>query len=261
MVMLHADLQRRGARQRVARRQIVGVQIVRDDSRLDAQETRQPLRGRDVRVVGGDVLEIADVRSGIGAVAEADADRVLQQRAAASTGCANGGDADRPRHVTSRPAQAATGAPAITRVTESSQNASMSRSCSRKIVGHRRQARDGVVVAIGERLVADVARRHHERPADAAQQQVMQRRVGKHQADQRRVRRHQARQRRMRTRPRQHDRPGHRRSAAIAPRPSGWRSRSAARRSATITANGFSSRRFSSRRRATVSSSVASQAR
>ena len=98
VVMLHADLERLGARQRVARRQVVGMQIVRDHSRRDARGSAsgdpRPQRTRRRRRV----VEIADVRSGIGAVAQADADRVLQQRAAGQHRRANGGrHADRSR--------------------------------------------------------------------------------------------------------------------------------------------------------------------
>ena len=45
------------------------------------------------------------------------------------------------------------------------------------------QPRHGVVVAERERLVADVARRHHQRPAEPRNQQVMQRRVRQHHPD------------------------------------------------------------------------------
>ena len=50
-------------------------------------------------------------------------------------------------------------------------------------VDQRAEPGDGVVVVVGDRLVAEVAARHHERPADAGQQQVVQRGVGQHQAE------------------------------------------------------------------------------
>ena len=57
------------------------------------------------------------------------------------------------------------------------------RSCTRNAsaIGASRSAR--VVVAIGDRLVASVAARHHQRAAGVREQQVVQRRVGQHHAE------------------------------------------------------------------------------
>ena len=58
------------------------MQIVRDDLGPDAQEPFQPLDGGDIGVVGGEVRQIADVRPDMRAVTGADAEGVLEQRAA-----------------------------------------------------------------------------------------------------------------------------------------------------------------------------------
>ena len=50
-------------------------------------------------------------------------------------------------------------------------------------VGDRGQPLERVVVAVGDRLVGDVAARHHERHADVGEQQVVQRRVRQHHAE------------------------------------------------------------------------------
>ena len=50
-------------------------------------------------------------------------------------------------------------------------------------VHERRQAGERVVVLVGDGLVAEVAARHHERPAHASQQQVVQRRVRQQHAE------------------------------------------------------------------------------
>ena len=51
------------------------------------------------------------------------------------------------------------------------------------VVGDAGQALARVVVAVGDRLVGDVAARHHERRRGVGSQQVVQRRVGQHHAE------------------------------------------------------------------------------
>jgi hypothetical protein len=50
-------------------------------------------------------------------------------------------------------------------------------------VGDAAQPRERVLVLVGDRLVGDVAARHHQRDADVGEQQVMQRRVREHHAE------------------------------------------------------------------------------
>ena len=52
-----------------------------------------------------------------------------------------------------------------------------------------RQPRDGILVLVRDRLVGDVAARHHQRLADVGEQQVVQRAVREHHAQLRRPRR------------------------------------------------------------------------
>ena len=95
----------------------------------------------------------------------ADAERVLQQRAAGQHR-----RVERRRHADrlaarSRASGAApTGAPAMTRATESSQRVSMSRSCSRNksAIAARRASASSLRYASGSSR--QVARRHHQRP-------------------------------------------------------------------------------------------------
>jgi len=63
-------------------------------------------------------------------------------------------------------------------------------------IGDRAEPRQRVVVEVGDGLVAEVARGHHQRPAELPQQEHMQRRVGQHHADGREAGRHGRRQRR-----------------------------------------------------------------
>ena len=121
-------------------------------------------------------------------------------------------------------------------------------------VGDRRQALQRLVVAIRERLLGEIAGRHHQRPPRLPHQQVMERRVRQQQADERVVGRHLGRQRRSLSR-RVASTIGRstdvsRRSLVVGQH--GQRARPA-RRSATMTANGFSSRRLRCRSRWTAS--------
>jgi hypothetical protein len=75
------------------------------------------------------------------------------------------------------------GAPATARTTESSVRVRIGRSCDEDVVGDAREALARVVVAVGDRLVGDVAARHHERRRGVGRQQVVQRRVGQHHAE------------------------------------------------------------------------------
>ena len=69
------------------------------------------------------------------------------------------------------------------RRTESSVRVWIGRSCSRNTSAIAGQALERVVVAVGDRLVGDVAAGHHERRARVGEQQVVQRRVGEHHAE------------------------------------------------------------------------------
>ena len=74
-------------------------------------------------------------------------------------------------------------------------------------VGDPAEALERVLVAVGDRLVGDVAAGHHERLARVRQQQVVKRRVGQHHAEVRRQRRRGVRHRRVRPAAHEHDRP------------------------------------------------------
>ena len=69
------------------------------------------------------------------------------------------------------------------RTTESSQRMWIGRSWVSSPSTSGPSRRDRVVVVVGDRLVAEVAARHHERPADAGQQQVVERAVGQEQPE------------------------------------------------------------------------------
>ena len=81
VMVLNGDRDRLAARKRVAGRKVIRMQIVRDHGRRDAQEPEHAVDRLDVALIRRVVVEIADMRSEVGVVANADAERVLQQRA------------------------------------------------------------------------------------------------------------------------------------------------------------------------------------
>ncbi len=74
-------------------------------------------------------------------------------------------------------------APRHARATESSQRMWIGRSWRQQPVGHRPEPGHCIGVVVGDRLVADVAARHDERPSNARQQQVVERAVRQHQPE------------------------------------------------------------------------------
>ena len=86
-------------------------------------------------------------------------------------------------HVAARAPQQQRRGRGTTRTTESSVRVWIGRSWSRNTSAMPRQPLERVVVVVGDRLVGDVAARHHERRAGVGEQQVVQRRVGQHHAE------------------------------------------------------------------------------
>ncbi len=93
------------------------------------------------------------------------------------------------------------------RATESSVRMWIGRSWTRKPSAIDVEALVGVVVAVGDRLVGDVAGREHEGLADVGEQHVVERGVGEHHAEVGRAGSHRPRHRRVRTPAGDHDRP------------------------------------------------------
>ena len=92
-------------------------------------------------------------------------------------------------HVPARAAQQHRRARRPPGATESSQRVTIARSWVRKRSAMSRSLPSASRVLEDDRLVGEVARGHHQRPVDLGEQQVVERRVGEHQADQRIVRR------------------------------------------------------------------------
>ena len=172
------------ALERVGGREVVGVQVVRHHRGHDVEEA---LEVRDALAEERErlrVAQVADVVADPGAPALGEAERALELGAAgrapgrgsrAGSASAPGTSPRERRRIVRRP-------PTI-RTTESSVRVWIGRSWRRMRVRDRRQPRGRVVVAIGDRLVADVAARQHQRLARVGEQQVVQRRVREHHAE------------------------------------------------------------------------------
>ena len=174
-MVLHADELHALPLERVGRREVVGMQVVRDHLGRDGE---QPLEVRDALAEGGqrlDVAEIADVVPDPRALAARQAERALElgsareQRARRGDGqrLAGGDEAARAPQHHRPPAHGAhdgvVGADVDRAVVDE------------EGVGDPGEALAGVVVAIGDRLVGHVAAGQHERAARVVGEQVVQR--------------------------------------------------------------------------------------
>jgi len=169
------------------------------NSRLNASSGAEVLQGLQV-------LEIADVLAHPGLVPLRQGERVLEVRA----------DRDQRHGTRHRQRERQRGVPARPaeedrcsvhhphhRVVVARRDLAI---VEQEGVGDGPEARHRLVVPGGDRLVARVAARHHQRPADQLQQQLVQRRVGGHDPDAREARRHRRREGGARDPREQHDR-------------------------------------------------------
>ncbi len=168
---------------RVARREVVGVQVVCDDLGHDLEqllEVRDAVLQRRQRLV---VLDVADVVAAPRAIALRDAERVLLLGAGAEHVAWRGDrQVERGRHVAARAAheQRALADDADDGVVGARRDRAV---VDEEAVGDRAQALERVGVVVGDRLVGDVAARHDERHAGVDGEQLVQRRVREHDAE------------------------------------------------------------------------------
>ena len=236
--------------------------VVDDHLRHDRE---QPLEVLDPRLEGLqhlERLEVADVVADPRPRALGDAERALELRPAREQIAARGhGQRQRVGHEAAR-------APHQQRppIGHGPQHRVVRARVDRAVVeehevGDRSQPLERVGVLVGDRLVGDVAARHHERLADVGEQQVVQRRVRQQHAEVGRARRDRRRHRRVRRAAARARSAGRGRRAEPPPRRSAHTSSRAAATSRTITANGLSSRCLRARSAATAVSFSARQAR
>ena len=133
----------------------------------------------------------------------------------------------------------------MTRTTESSTGRRIGRSCTRKTIGDAAQPFQRLGFVGDDRLVAAVAAGRDDRKAKLAQQQMMQRRIGQHDAEPGIAGRDAGRDQRRTPAVRAAARWAPRRSTAAAPpRPTVPRARVASASDGTMMANGLRGRRF-----------------
>ena len=184
-MVLHPDARRRRARQRVTRREVVGVQVVRDHLGLDLEEALHSLDRLLEPIEARHRVEVADVRAQVGVLAHRQAERVLELRAAGEhRPLDRARQRDRPRHPPARAPQQQRPARHHTRhrVVAARSDVAI---VEQEEVGEIAQALERFVVAGGDRLLRPVAGRHHQRAARRLEQQVVKRRVGEEETEER----------------------------------------------------------------------------
>ena len=192
VVVLHAHVGDVLAGERVGRRQVVGVQVVGHDLRRDREEPLEVRHAHGEGAQGLLVAQVADVVARPCARALGQAEGALELGSAGQQLARVDGQRQRLGHVPARAAQQQR-APAD-RAHDRVVGARADRAVVHEdVVGDARQALDRVVVAVGDRLVGDVAAGHHQRRRGVGRQQVVQRRVGQHHAELGAARRHRLR--------------------------------------------------------------------
>ena len=182
-MVLHAEVPEPRALERVARREVVGVQVVRDHLGRDGEqalEVLDALAEGPERLVGPQVADVgpdpgpsalgqAEGALELGAAGQHRAPRRDRQRrargdVAARAAQEHGPPAHGPQHRVVRPR--------VDRAVVDQDE-----------VGDGAEPLGHLLVAVHDGLVGDVPARHDEDRADVGQEQVVQRRVGQHHAE------------------------------------------------------------------------------
>ena len=163
------------------RREVLRVEVMGDEVGDHTVQRRQVFDRLEERGVRGDVFEVADVMAGDHVGALGHRHRVLQLRSDGEDSDGRGVERqpDRLGGIATRATQQlhSSGVRTRDRVVTADVDGAV---VAEQPVGQRSQSADGVVVVVGDRLVAAVAARHHERTADALEQEVVQRAVRQH---------------------------------------------------------------------------------
>ena len=149
------------------RREVLRVEVVGDEVGDHAVQRRQVIDRLEERRVRGDVFEVADVVAGDHVAALGHRHRVLQLGPDGEDGDARRIErqGERLRSVATRAAQQ------LHSPGHRPRHGVVAADVDRPVVaeqpvGQRTQSGDGVVVLVGDRLVAEVAAGHHERATD-----------------------------------------------------------------------------------------------
>jgi hypothetical protein len=180
MVVLDRDVLDALPGQRVGGREVVRVEIVHDNLGRDREQVLEVRHALGEGAERLDVLEVADVVRDPRAPPAGDAERALELRPAREhVASRRHRQRERARHGTARAPQRQR-PPA-----RDPQHRVVGPRLDRPVVAEHEvrdpgEALERVVVAVGDRLVGHVAARHHQRLADAGQQQVVERAVREH---------------------------------------------------------------------------------
>ena len=165
--------------QRPLRGQVLRVEVVCDHLRLDPEHGEVQLHVGEEGPVGELGVEVAEVRRQEGLAFARDAERGLELGPGGEDRPRRGHrEGQRARHVAARP-------PERERDTH---DGVLAAAVDRPVVGEEgvgdaRQALLGLGVLMGDWLVGAVSARQHERPSEVRGEEVVERRVGKHQAE------------------------------------------------------------------------------
>ncbi len=182
MVVLHADAPALGElADRELRREVARVEVVDDPGRLEIEQALEVSQVRFEGAVRQQVFEIAGVGSDVGAPAAGEGEGVLELGA---HGEKRLGRRDRQVERIRRVAAAAPDQ-ALPPVDDSRHRVVVAGAdlavVGQERVGDTRQPLQRLGVVRGQRFVGKVAARQDDRPAQALEQQVVQRRVGQEQ--------------------------------------------------------------------------------
>ncbi len=207
VVVLHRQPRQIATRFGVAGRGVVGMEIVGDQLRGDAEDLLQVVDGSGEGILDLGVLQIADVLAQISAIALGEADGVLQLGAEGQHLRLRPGEEDAPRHVApgATQQQRLTGHDPGDRIVAAGVDRAV---VTEDGVGDAGQTFPRFVVAVGDRFVAAVGAGHHQR-WELLQQQVVEGGVGEHHPEITVARRHLRGDGVSRLLAQQHDRPLH----------------------------------------------------
>ena len=188
VMVLHADELNAGQFtisqvDRVRRGQVVRMQVVRDELRLDVEEALEMLDAIGERPQRLRVLQVADVVGHERMVTLSQAERVLQLGTAGQHRPRERlPHSERLRHIPPRAPEhrLATGGRADDRVVGANVDGPV---MHQEGVGDPSQPVEGIGVAVGDRLIGHVPARHHQWPGGGGKQQMVQRRVREQQPE------------------------------------------------------------------------------
>ena len=168
--------------ERVLGRQVLGVQVVGDNFRRNAEQPAEVNRRLPESLIGGEVLQVTDVMAAHDEGLLGHRDRVLElgtdgeNLARGPTGerqGLRGVAAGPPHHLQTTPSRP------HDRIVAADMNPPV---VCQNGVDKRPEAGKGVVVAVGDGVIGLVAAAHHEGPCHLGHEQVVQGRVRKHQS-------------------------------------------------------------------------------